>query len=78
MADTTTPNLLLTNQTEGGNTNTWGQIADANFEEIDDKFGDVTAISTTGGTTTLSDAQEIVNAIVLTGTLVSNVTVVFS
>lgn len=78
MADTTTPNLLLTNQTEGGNTNTWGQIADANFEEIDDKFGDVTAISTTGGTTTLTDAQEIVNAIVLTGTLVSNVTVVFS
>lgn len=78
MADTTTPNILLTNQTEGGNTNTWGQIADANFEEIDDKFGDVTAISTTGGTTTLTDAQEIVNAIVLTGTLVSNVTVVFS
>lgn len=78
MADTQTPNLLLTNQTEGGNTNTWGQIADANFEEIDDKFGDVTAISTTGGTTTLTDAQEIVNAIVLTGTLVSNVTVVFS
>lgn len=78
MADTQTPNLLLTNQTEGGNNNTWGQIADANFEEIDDKFGDVTPISTTGGTTTLTDAQEIVNAIVLTGTLVSNVTVVFS
>lgn len=78
MADTQTTNLLLTNQTEGGNNNTWGQIADANFEEIDDKFGDVTSISTTGGTTTLTDAQEIVNAIVLTGTLVSNVTVVFS
>lgn len=78
MADTQTPNILLTNQTEGANLNTWGTIADSNFEEIDDKFGDVTSISTTGGTTTLTDAQEIVNAIRVSGTLVSNVTIVFS
>lgn len=78
MADTLTVNTLLTNQTEGGNSNSWGTIADANFEEIDDKFGDVTSISTTGGTTTLTASQEIVNAIALTGTLVSNVEVVFS
>jgi hypothetical protein len=78
MADTTTPNIKITNQTEGGNNNSWGQIADANFEEIDDKFGDVTSLSVTGGTTTLSDSQEIVNAIVVTGTLVSNHTIVFS
>ena len=45
MADTLTTNLLLTNQTEGGNNNSWGTIADANFEEIDDKFGDTTDIS---------------------------------
>lgn len=78
MADTLTPNLLLTNQTEGGNLNTWGVIADANFEEIDDKFGDVTSVSTTGGTTTLSTSQEVVNAIRVSGTLVSNATIVFS
>lgn len=78
MADTTTPNIKLTNQTEGGNLNTWGTIADANFEQIDNKFGDVTSISTTGGTTTLSESQEIVNAIVVSGTLVSNSVIVFS
>lgn len=78
MADTTTPNIKLTNQTEGGNNNSWGQIADANFEEIDDKFGDVTEITTTGGNTTLSDSQEIVNAIVIDGTLASNAVIIFS
>lgn len=78
IADTNTQNLKLVNQTEGGNSNSWGGIADANFEEIDDKFGDVTSISTTGGTTTLTDSQEIVNAIVVTGTLASNATIVFS
>lgn len=78
MADTLTPNTLLTNQTEGGNNNSWGQIADANFEQIDNKLGDVTSVSTTGGTTTLSDSQEIVNAIRVSGTLVSNSVIVFS
>ncbi len=78
MADTLTTNIKLTNQTEGGNSNSWGTLADANFEEIDDKFGDVTSVSTTGGTTTLTDAQEIVNAIAVSGTLVSNATIVFS
>lgn len=78
MADTLTPNLKLTNQTEGGNNNSWGQILDANLEEIDDKFGDVTEITTTGGNTTLSDSQEIVNAIVVDGTLASNAVIIFS
>lgn len=78
MADTQTPNIKITNQTEGGNNNTWGQIADANFERIDDKFGDVTTINTTGGTTTLTDTQEIVNTIVVTGTLATNSVIVFS
>lgn len=78
MPDTYTPNLLLVNQTEGANNNSWGAIVDANWEEIDDKFGDVTAISTTGGNTTLSDSQEIVNAITVSGTLVSNATIIFS
>lgn len=78
MADTATPNILLTNQTEGGNNNTWGTIADNNFEQIDNKFGDLTSITTTGGNTTLSDTQEIVAIIEIDGTLVSNANIVFS
>lgn len=78
LADTSTPNVLLTNQTEGGNNNSWGAIADTNFETIDNKFGDVTSISTTGGNTTLTDNQEIVAAIAISGTLVSNATIIFS
>lgn len=78
MADTNSTNLLLTIQTVGGNSNTWGTLINANLEEIDDKFGDVTSVSTTGGNTTLTTAQEIVNAIVVSGTLVSNATITFS
>ncbi len=78
MADTLTPNIKLTNQTEGGNNNTWGSIADANFERIDNKMGDATSITTTGGTTTLSDTQEIVAIIDIDGTLVSNAVIEFS
>ena len=78
MADTLTPNIKLTNQTEGGNANTWGQISDDNMERIDDVLGDITLISTTGGTTTLTDTQELVNAIEISGTLVANATIVFS
>ncbi|MEK9811086.1 MAG: hypothetical protein VW362_11605, partial [Candidatus Nanopelagicales bacterium] len=78
MADTTTPNILLTNQTEGGNNNTWGTIADANFEQIDNKLGDVTSITTTGGSTVLTSTQEIVNAVIIDGALVSNATITFS
>lgn len=78
MADTNTTNILLTNQTEGGNNNTWGTIADANFEQIDNKFGDVIAIETFGGDTVLSSAQEIVNSIGVSGALASAATLTFS
>lgn len=78
MADTLTPNIKLTNQTEGGNANTWGQIADDNFERIDDVMGDVTEIVTTGGDTPLVDDQELVLAIRVTGTLVTDATITFS
>ncbi len=78
MADTLTTNCLLTNQTEGGNNSTWGAIADANFEEIDDVLGDTTDISTTGGNTALTSAQELVAAIQVAGVLVSNATITFS
>lgn len=78
MADTTTPNIKITNQTEGGNNNTWGTIADDNFERIDNKFGDMTSITTTGGDTTLTDTQEIVATFYIDGTLASNANIIFS
>jgi microcystin-dependent protein len=78
MADTQTSNILLTNQQDGGNNNTWGTIADNNFEQIDDKFGDTTIIDSTGGTTSLTDEQEIVLAIDVQGTLVTNKIIEFS
>lgn len=78
VADTTTTNLLLTDQTTGGNPNTWGDIADENFDTIDEKFGDVQAISTTGGDTTLTTSQEIVASINISGTLSSNANIIFS
>jgi microcystin-dependent protein len=78
IADSSTTNLLLTDQTTGGNANTWGDIADANFQTIDDKLGDVQAIATTGGTTTLSSSQELVATLNVTGTLSSNAILEFS
>ena len=78
MPDTQSTNLLLTIQTVGGNSNTWGVLANANFEEIDDKLGDVTSISTSGGNTNLTTSQEIVNAIVVSGSLSSNAVINFS
>ena len=78
MADTTTPNIKITNQVEGGNNNTWGTIADANFERIDNKFGDTTSIVTTGGDITLTENQEIVAAFAISGDLVSNSNIIFS
>lgn len=78
MVDTLTPNIKLTNQEEGTNLNTWGLLADNNFERIDDKFGDVTTIDTTGGETVLVDAQEIVNAIEVDGELTAAADIIFS
>lgn len=78
MVDSITPNIKITNQTEGGNNNTWGAIADTNFETIDNKFGDMTSITTTGGNTTLTDNQEIVAILYVDGTLAANATITFS
>jgi microcystin-dependent protein len=78
VADSETSNIKLTNQEEGGNNNTWGTIADNNFERIDDKFGDTTEISSTGGTTVLTDTQELVAHIDVSGTLVTNKVIQFS
>lgn len=78
MSDSLTPNLKLTIQTIGGNNNTWGQKANDNFDRIDDKLGDTLDLSTTGGTTTLTETQEEVANIAVSGALLSNATIEFS
>lgn len=58
MAGTTyTSSLRLTNQPTGGNANTWGDIADLNFEFLDDALGGVAPVDITGGSYTLTVAN---------------------
>lgn len=73
----TTANLGLTEPTVGSFDNTWGDALNTCITTFDARFGNVTAISTTGGTTTLNQAQENVNAIDVSGTLASAVTIAF-
>lgn len=78
MADTFSGNIKLRLQQVGGNNNSWGTYLNTNLDTIDAKFGDTTSISTTGGNTTLSDTQETVGQIDVSGTLVSNAVIIFS
>ena len=78
MADSYTPNLGLTLMENGTHENTWNDEYINNDERIDAKLGDVTTISSTGGTQVLTGTQERVNVVKMTGALVSNLTVEFS
>jgi hypothetical protein len=60
MTDTLTPAKALTNQTTGANANTWGDIADANFEAIDAALGQTTTLAITTNTTlSATEAQKV-------------------
>ena len=81
MADTYTNLLRFAKQTVGGNSATWGTILNTLFDSLDDAIAGMATVSTTGGTYTLSTANnsddEARNAILkITGTLVSNSEVV--
>lgn len=78
MSDTLTTNLLLTDQSSGGNNNTWGTILNQNFTTLDAKLGNPTSLSTTGGSTTLSQTQELVAELLIIGSLASAATINFS
>jgi microcystin-dependent protein len=78
LPDTNTTNLLMVEQTIGGNNNSWGTILNANFSKLDAKLGNRTSIATTGGDVTLTETQERVQAILVSGTLTSNVNIIFS
>lgn len=78
MADTYSSNVRVVLQQPGGNNNSWGTILNTNLDTIDAKFGDTTSVSTTGGNTTLTETQEVVACIDVSGTLVSNAVIIFS
>ena len=69
---TTTTYLELDDQATGANNNTWGDVADANFAILELAIARYAGISTTGGTTTLTTAQNRYPVLVVSGTLVSD------
>lgn len=75
---TTSTFLLLTLQEFGENPNSWGSIANDNWEFVEEKLCNYLSLAVTGGNTTLSVAQERTAVIKLTGTLLSNQTLTFS
>lgn len=72
---TTTSYLELEDQATGANNNTWGDIADTNMAYLELAIARVLGISTTGGTTVLTSAQNRYPIIAVTGALVSNATI---
>lgn len=76
MANTTSTLLQIVNLEEGANDNTWGQIADTNWLYLENAIANAGAISSTGGTTTLTATEARDGIIVFSGTLISDHTVV--
>jgi hypothetical protein len=76
MTDTLTTVLGFTKQTIGGNRNTWGNTLNTNFDAIEEAICGEHDVSTTGGSTTLTQAQARKRFIVVTGTLVSDATII--
>jgi hypothetical protein len=72
MADTYTTLLDLTKFEVGSRNNTWGSAFGNELDAIDEAVAGVGAISTTGGTTTLTKAQARERIQRITGTLASN------
>lgn len=64
--------LEFDDQATGANNNTWGDVADANFTIFELAIARVLGLATTGGTTTLTTAQNRYPIINVTGVLASN------
>ncbi len=69
---TTTTYLEWDDQATGANNNTWGDVTDANLTILELAIARFLSIATTGGTTTLTSAQNRYPIIRLTGVLASN------
>ena len=69
---TTTTYLELTDQATGENSGTWGDVTDTNLQLLELAIARRQSISTTGGTTTFTSAQNRYPICVITGVLASN------
>jgi hypothetical protein len=81
MASTATTIFRIEKMANGENNATWGTKANVNFDIIESAIAGTEAISTTGGTTTLTNVdytndQAKKRVLDVTGTLVSNATIV--
>lgn len=70
--------LKLVMQTTGENEDTWGDIANDNWEFIEEKLCKHEAFALTGGNKTLTDQEERSGVFTITGTLASNQTITFT
>lgn len=78
MADVFTPNLALNQMAIGQHNNTWGTVQNTNLGTIDSQFGGQASISVSGGSFTLTTAEQNSKYIKLTGTLFSNQSINFN
>ena len=77
VADSNTPLLGLLLMGTGNDNNAWGDNANNSvFTPLETAIADAVAIATTGGTITLSAGQALYAAIILSGTLTSDVVIV--
>ena len=76
VSDTLSGALGLTLQGTGNNDGTWGTKANANFTLLETMGTNVTSISTTGGTTTLTASEATPILLRLTNTLSTDATIV--
>jgi hypothetical protein len=72
MANVTSDLLQVVTMEIGANNNSWGAIANQNWEKLEKAISDSVTINSTGGTYSLSDDENRAAVLVLTGTLASN------
>lgn len=72
MADETDPRLQLLLQETGGNTNTWGENLNDNFEKLSEAVAGTNTIVVTGSTLNLTDDQQRYAVLKFSGTLTAN------
>jgi microcystin-dependent protein len=77
LASTFTPALQLEEPARGDYVNSWDLPANANYTQIDNAIGGVTALSLTTGTVNLTQAQANSEVLALSGTLTGNVIIVY-
>jgi hypothetical protein len=76
MPDVTSLSLQIVDQETGNNDNTWGDIADLNFANLEQAIANISSIAVTGGTLTPDADTRRKSILIFTGVLVSNQTII--